>query len=49
MTTVDGYTILVGPADERRPSRDLRWHICINTDFDHQTPTARCIFEPPAS
>ena len=32
MTTVDGHTIFVGPGDKRRPSRDMRWHICIGPD-----------------
>jgi len=48
MTTVDGLTVLVGPNDRRRASRDMRWHICVGAD-DTATPKIRCIFEPPNS
>jgi hypothetical protein len=48
MTTVDGLTMLVGPSDVRRPSRDMRWHICIAPD-DTDTQRIRCIFEPANS
>lgn len=47
-TTVDGVTILADSRAERRPSRDMRWHICIGSD-DTQTPFVRCIFEPSGS
>jgi|SRR5581483_8913673 len=46
MTTVDGQTVLVGPDDERRPSRDSRWHICLGEDI-YGTPVIRCLFQPP--
>ena len=50
MTTTDGFTILVGPSEKRRPSRDMRWHICVAPDdVDNQTPRVTCIFEPPSS
>jgi hypothetical protein len=48
MTTVDGLTLLVGPGDQRRASRDMRWHLCIAVD-DTNTLQIRCIFEPPNS
>ena len=47
MTTVDGHTVLVGAADERRPSLDMRWHICLAAFHDEFTPRIQCIFEPP--
>ena len=50
MTTVDGYTVLIGPYDKRRPSRDTRWHICVGEDdIDNLTPRITCVFEPPNS
>jgi hypothetical protein len=49
MTTEDGYTILVGPNDVRRSSRDARWHVCIGTEQDDPTPRLRCVFEPSNS
>ena len=48
MTTTDGFTVLIGPQDKRRPSRDLRWHVCVGVDdVDNITPRITCIFEPP--
>jgi hypothetical protein len=47
METVDGQTVLVGPGDKRRPSKDMRWHICIHFDTDQQLLEIRCLFEPP--
>jgi hypothetical protein len=47
METVDGQTVLVGPGDKRRPSKDMRWHICIHFDTDQQLLEIRCIFELP--
>jgi hypothetical protein len=47
MTTVDGYTFLIGPNDKRLPSRDMRWHICINNDVEADPGSIRCLFEPP--
>jgi hypothetical protein len=47
MTTVDGLTVLVGPSNRRLPSRDLRWHVCINQDIEAVPDTIRCVFEPP--
>jgi hypothetical protein len=52
MTTADGHTVLIGPNDKRLRSHDMRWHICINRDFDAQDDAqnrVRCIFEPPDS
>jgi hypothetical protein len=49
MTTVDGYTILVGPKDVRRLSQDSRWHVCVGTEQDDPTPRLRCVFEPSNS
>jgi hypothetical protein len=50
MTTVDGHTVLIGPRDRRRPSKDMRWHICVGADdVDNTTPRITCIFEPPNS
>src|SRR5262245_27193044 len=31
MTTVGGQTVLVSKDEPRRPSRDLRWHICLGS------------------
>ena len=49
MTTVDGQTVLVGPNNKRLPSRDMRWHVCINHDIEAVPDTIRCVFEPPDS
>jgi hypothetical protein len=49
MTTVDGATVLVGPKDQLRPSRDMRWHICIGAGELDDGPRVRCIFVPPNS
>ena len=49
MTTVDGQTVLVGPNNRRLPSRDMRWHVCINHDIEAVPDTIRCVFEPPDS
>ena len=50
MTTVDGFTVLVGPGNQRRPSLDQRWHICMGPgDMDDIHPQIFCIFEPPNS
>jgi hypothetical protein len=46
MTTVDGQTVLVSPAQHRRPSRDMRWHICLGKDA-YETTIIHCLFEPP--
>ena len=48
MTTVDGRIILVGHDEPRRPSRDLRWHICLTTDV-YSNVVIQCLFEPPNS
>lgn len=51
MTTVDGFTVLIGPNQSRRRSHDMRWHICIGKD--DMDPTSKesivCVFEPPQS
>jgi len=46
MTTVDGFTVLVGPDDYRHPSQDMRWHVCLGKDGrgDH---FLQCVFQPP--
>ena len=49
LTTVDNQTVLVGPSDRRLPSRDMRWHVCINQDIEPVADTVRCVFEPPDS
>jgi hypothetical protein len=47
MTTVDGLTVLIGSSDERRPSLDSRWHICIGPGEMHDAgPQILCVFEP---
>jgi hypothetical protein len=48
MTTVDGFTVLVGDDEERRPSHDMRWHVCFNEDIMHNT-IIQCVFESPSS
>src|SRR5262245_51319047 len=48
MTTVDGLTVLVGADQERRPSRDMRWHICLSEDVYHNI-VINCLFEPPVA
>jgi hypothetical protein len=47
MRTAGGQTVLIGPADERRLSRDMRWHICLFFDSHEQILKVRCLFEPP--
>ena len=47
MTTVSGQTILIGPNEVRRPSHDMRWHICIGPDAEWHM-VVQCIFEPPS-
>jgi hypothetical protein len=50
MTTVDGFTVLIGSSEPRRTSKDMRWHICVGPDdIDNTTPRITCIFEPPQS
>jgi hypothetical protein len=50
MTTLDGQTVLIGPSDKRRPSRDMRWHICIGPGEMHDAgPQILCVFEPSNS
>jgi hypothetical protein len=51
MTTVDGYSVIVGETQTRRPSRDNRWHVCLVEDIAEEInpPHVRCIFEPPNS
>jgi len=47
MTLMDGYTVFVAPRDNRRPSLDTRWHVCVGVDdVDNITPKITCIFEP---
>lgn len=46
MTTVDGQTVLIGRNEARRPSQDMRWHVCLGADA-HRDPVVQCIFEPP--
>ena len=47
MTTVAGQTVLIGRDEVRRPSRDMRWHICLGANSDRDI-TVQCIFEPPS-
>ena len=47
MTTVAGQTVLIGRDEARRPSRDMRWHICLGANSDRDI-TVQCIFEPPS-
>lgn len=49
LTTIEGYTVLVGPKDKRLPSRDARWHVCINPMAEPPTESVTCIFEPSNS
>jgi len=49
MTTVDGYTVLVGSKNKRLPSRDRRWHLCINGAAEPPTEPITCVFEPSNS
>jgi len=52
MTTVDGYIVMVGETQNRRPSRDSRWHICLVEDDiaeEVNPPLVLCVFEPPNS
>jgi hypothetical protein len=50
MTTADGFTVLIGPNEPRRPSKDMRWHLCVGPgDMDDAGPQIYCIFEPPNS
>ena len=51
LTTVDGFTVLIGPNQARRPSQDTRWHVCLGgDDLDPSaTETITCVFEPPHS
>ena len=50
LTTIDNDTVLIGPADARLPSRDSRWHVCINKDPEAVPgPSIRCVFEPSNS
>lgn len=46
MTTVDGVTVLVHADEQRRPSRDTRWHVCLATDASRNV-VVQCLFEPP--
>ena len=48
LTTVDGVTVLVPADEQRRPSRDTRWHICLTTDAS-QNVVVQCLFEPTPS
>jgi len=50
LTTVDGYTILVGDDETLRASRDTRWHVCLGPlDVKSHAPTITCIFAPISS
>ena len=48
MTTDDGQTVLIGPQEERRRSRDMRWHVCLAKDL-HNNLIVQCLFEPANS
>ena len=47
ITTVDGQTLLVDRDEERRPSRDMRWHVCLG-QLGHNDVAVLCLFEPPS-
>jgi hypothetical protein len=50
LTTIDDETVLIGRTDARLPSRDARWHVCINKDVEAVPgPNVRCVFEPSNS
>lgn len=50
LTTIDNETVLIGRTDARLPSRDGRWHVCINKDVEAVPgPNVRCVFEPSNS
>lgn len=50
LTTIDNETVLIGRTDARLPSRDGRWHVCINKDVEAVPgPSIRCVFEPSNS
>lgn len=50
LTTIDDETVLIGRTDARLPSRDGRWHVCINKDIEAVPgPNVRCVFEPSNS
>jgi hypothetical protein len=49
LITDDGVTVLIGPKDQRRPSKDGRWHHCVTPDIELQTDGIVCIFEPANS
>ena len=44
MTRKDGLSSVVEPHDVRRPSKDMRWHICINS-----AKKRICVYEPPST
>ena len=44
LTTVDGQTVLIGPRDQRRPSGDARWHVCLVAGERDYPPHVACIF-----
>jgi hypothetical protein len=46
MTMPDGTTVLVDVEEPRRPSRDMRWHICLAPGA-HRDVVVQCLFEPP--
>ena len=47
ITTVDGQTLLIDRDEERRPSRDMLWHVCLG-QFGHNDVAVLCLFEPPS-
>jgi hypothetical protein len=47
MTTESGHTVLIGRDEARRPSRDMRWHLCMGPDGNRDI-SVLCIFEPPS-
>jgi hypothetical protein len=47
MTLPDGTGVLIGLDEPRRPSRDMRWHICL-APGPHRDVTVQCVFEPPS-
>jgi hypothetical protein len=50
LTTVDGYTILVGDDETLRASKDTQWHVCLGPlDVISHAPMITCIFAPVGS
>ena len=42
----DCQPVATGPRDQRRPSGDSRWHVCLVAGEPDYPPQVACIFEP---